>query len=264
MDNTITTPLMDLVSRLKDQSEKMSFSALKAFTQSPRHYMAYKMRERTTTPAMVFGSMVHCLILEEEAFDDRYLVAVKPDLRTKKGKTYWSKIQEKASANGLEVVSQDDKDAAERIRDFCYQDPGISWVLNQITQTEVHINWDHGGWKWRGYVDGLGDDLFCDLKILNPLDPKKIGWRIRGDKLPFQGALYQMSKQCKGKDFYILAVDQAAHGMAIQIDAKSLQAQVDEIDYYIGKFNQAVFQDAWDESHGFWAGPDRIFNWNNL
>lgn len=266
MDSITTTinPVTALVQRLEDREEHLSFSSFKAFCDSPRDFIAYKMREKVTTPAMAFGSAVHCLILESDEFESRYLVADKPDLRTKAGKIEWAAINEQAQAQGLEIITQADHDQAKRMRDFAYQDEGIRWVLDQIHTTEKKITWKYGGWDWRGQVDGVGNDLYLDLKIINPLDRKKIRWRIQGDRLIWQGALYHQSDECRGKDFYIIALDNAINGMAIHFEKKALLGYMDEIDWHISQFNKCVFQDAWNDGYSFWAGRSRIFNWLDL
>lgn len=254
----------ELVRAIESKEEHLSFSSFKEFCRSPRHFIGYKLQEKVTTAAMSFGSAVHCLILEPDEFEKRYTVKDKPDLRYKENKSAWAAVLEYADANGLEIITKDDYDTARRMADFAYQDEAISWVLNEITHTEVDLSWKYGGYDWRGRADGVGESIYMDLKIINPLEPDRLRWRIRGDKLIWQPTLYQMAKKCHGKDFYMVCLENAPNGMVIRFDAKTLQAHVQEIDYYINQFNKCVFQDAWNEGYSFWAGKDKIYDWTDL
>jgi len=50
----------------------ISNSQLSAFKKSPAHWLHYIMQERVQTPAMLFGSVAHCLALERERFEEKY------------------------------------------------------------------------------------------------------------------------------------------------------------------------------------------------
>jgi exodeoxyribonuclease VIII len=257
-------PFTKIVRSIEAKEEQLSFSSFKEFCKSPRHFMAYKLRQKESTPAMAFGSAVHCMILEPDEFEKRYTVKDKPDLRKKENKLAWAAVLEYAENNHLEVITSADHETAKRMADFAYQDESIRWVLDQVHTTELGVKWEYSGYKWRGFIDGVGDDLFMDLKLINPLDPNKFRWRFKNDRIIWQAALYQMSKEAKGKDFYMVCLENAPNGMVIKFEAKTLAAFVEEIDYYVAKFKQCVFQDAWNEGYNFWAGRDKIYNWNDI
>ena len=71
----------------------LSYSALKAFAKSPNHYLQYVNKEHTETPAMVLGSLTHCLVLEPERFAAKFAVAPKVDRRTNSGKALWAAFE---------------------------------------------------------------------------------------------------------------------------------------------------------------------------
>ena len=97
------------------QERPLSYSSLKEFAKSPRHYLDYLNRKKETTPAMQFGSMVHCLLLQPDKFDTQFAIMPTIDKRTKDGKEAYNKFLEEAV--GLEVVMENDYNDAKAITD---------------------------------------------------------------------------------------------------------------------------------------------------
>ncbi len=93
-----TPGIYDIENEDYHNSNGLSRSALLTFKKSPLHYWSeYKkdsLKKEKTTAAFIFGNALHTHILQREIFDDLYLVADKPDQRTKNGKDDWAKIQE--------------------------------------------------------------------------------------------------------------------------------------------------------------------------
>ena len=56
------------------KKEHLSYSALTQFKKSPNHLLAYWEGKQTRTDAMLFGSLIHKIILEPETFDFEYVV----------------------------------------------------------------------------------------------------------------------------------------------------------------------------------------------
>ena len=56
------------------KKDRLSYSALSNFAKSPNHLLAYCEQDLEETPAMLFGSMLHCMILQPEYFPETYAV----------------------------------------------------------------------------------------------------------------------------------------------------------------------------------------------
>ena len=56
------------------KKEHLSYSALTQFKKSPNHLLAYWEGKQVRTDAMLFGSLIHKIILEPETFDFEYVV----------------------------------------------------------------------------------------------------------------------------------------------------------------------------------------------
>ena len=64
----------EIISKLMRHETHLSFSSLKCFGENPKAFIDYKLKTITPTPAMVYGSMMHCLVLQPELFEQRYFV----------------------------------------------------------------------------------------------------------------------------------------------------------------------------------------------
>jgi hypothetical protein len=67
-NNTIINFASPIISGLMSGESHLSYSSLKAFKKSPIDFINYKMGKKETTDAMLFGSMLHCLVLEPQDF----------------------------------------------------------------------------------------------------------------------------------------------------------------------------------------------------
>ena len=56
------------------KKDHLSYSALTQFKKSPNHLLAYWEGKQKRTDAMLFGSLIHKIILEPETFDFEYVV----------------------------------------------------------------------------------------------------------------------------------------------------------------------------------------------
>ncbi|MBT7493497.1 MAG: hypothetical protein HN704_18010, partial [Bacteroidetes bacterium] len=63
----------EVIDKIVKRQFHLSASSLKSFKQSPKAFIDYKLKEWKQTDAMLSGSMVHCLILEPEEFEKRYI-----------------------------------------------------------------------------------------------------------------------------------------------------------------------------------------------
>lgn len=97
-----------------NQAEGIRRSDLWRMHESPEKYLYFIQHPPEQTPALLFGSAVHKLLLEPDGFHDEFAVAPNVDRRTKEGKAVWERF---LSENcGKTVISPDDaKTAAEMV-----------------------------------------------------------------------------------------------------------------------------------------------------
>lgn len=83
-------------------------SALWRMHESPEKYKWFLDHPESATPALIFGSAVHKLLLEPLDFEAEYTVAPPVDRRTKAGKEAWEQFV--AGIGEKTVITQDDFD----------------------------------------------------------------------------------------------------------------------------------------------------------
>lgn len=99
-------------------SEGLSYSESKLLLRSPAHYRWWKDNPQASkpSPAMIFGTLMHCALLEPTEFDTRY--AVVPDI-SKNSRDYKQIVAELA-LQGLTPITRDDRtwafEAAESLK----------------------------------------------------------------------------------------------------------------------------------------------------
>ncbi len=76
-------------------------------------YLNEDKKKKVETPAMLFGSVLHTLVLEPELFTAKYFVADKPNQTSNKGKEEWKEVKDKAG--NLTIVSGSVFEKAEKM-----------------------------------------------------------------------------------------------------------------------------------------------------
>lgn len=278
------TKYLDLLKRLSSKKEKLSFSSFSQFAQSPAHFINYKMRNEPPTKAMIEGSVFHCIILEEEEFDKRYVVMDFKEPSTDLSKEFVSLIVggmdateahakagyknsdfEKAQkayesykdainfylgTNGRRPVTPEFYEFCQKAKEKMYKNDAVSYVLNRVTETEKFAEWKYCGFNWRGVIDGKGDRMKMDLKLMASAEPKKAQRKIYDMKYHWQGASYQLAESPKD-DYFIVAIDRN-FGMSVhKINHTAIQSAYEEMESYMTRFKRCIFEGAWHESYNY-------------
>lgn len=262
MTETSLSPYRELINKIESGDITLSFSSFKEFAQSPRHFIRYKLKEKIQTPAMLFGSMVHCSILEPDEFDSRYVVAPKVDKRTKAGKEEYAIFLH--GVGDKEVVSDQDYEDAKRMADAVRKNDPARFLLDRMECKEVAVNWDFGGFNWRGFIDGENANIMADLKTTADADPRKLRWSIRDKKYHWQLAFYRMAPGRSSKIPFILAVDRNCNVTCVEFSDADIKVAQDQIEWYLSRFHQCIAMGDWSKSFDFFAGRDGFYKASRL
>ena len=183
----------------------LSFSSLKEFHKSPKHYIAYLTKKWKQTPDMLVGSALHCKLLEPEKYSDRYAVAPECDKRGIECKSLWAKF---AIANeGKDLITQDQQVLVDAMLQAVKTNAPAWELFNQIGQTEAKKEGVIAGLPFVGYIDALGDDILIDLKSCQSSSPREFMRDAYNNLYHLQAAIYH--KLTGVKDIYFIAVEKS-------------------------------------------------------
>lgn len=119
------------------EHEGISRSQLWKIRESPEKFKYAMEHPEEPTPALLFGQVVHKLILEPEDFDSDFIVMPEIDKRTKEGKAAWAEFQEAAA--GRQIVKQADYQKAQDMVSALQTVPMIQTLL--AGKHEVPLFW---------------------------------------------------------------------------------------------------------------------------
>jgi hypothetical protein len=171
----------------------LSFSSIKEFAKSPMHYIDYINRPKTPpTDAMKLGSLVHCLMLRPELFNDQF--AISPDInkRTNAGKEEWAEFCR--LNEGKDVIENSDYEHARKLVDTAMTNDHIYNAVKSCHDFEKEWSMEIDDLPYRGFYDGISTDYILEVKTINDGNPKNVMSDFYKRKYHMQASLYSMSQ----------------------------------------------------------------------
>jgi exodeoxyribonuclease VIII len=161
-----------MVTLEKLNERPLSYSSLKEFAKSPAHYVEYLRRERKPTPAMAFGSLIHCLLLQPNEFGKQFIVMPNIDRRTKEGKALYESFL--AQTEGKEIITEEQYEEANNLINKAIAEPHIADAIQGCNSFEKEWRAEINGLPFRGFFDGEADDYILEVKTANDASHKTI------------------------------------------------------------------------------------------
>lgn len=242
------------------QERPLSYSALKEFRKSPKHYQMYLKRPRIQTDAMLNGSVVDTLLLEPEKFEGRYLVADKPEQRSNAWKEEWARVI--AEAGEKTVIPTHVYENAMRQVESVMAHPIAGAMIERKRKTQVRIKWTHKatGLPMIGYVDleteAWESLTIVDLKTGKSSDPEDfIRDAGRMDYHLQVGAYLDGYPRCYFRipnfAFIVVENDEPYNVSVFFADAKYLHMAKDEFHGTMNAFKYCMDNDLWKQGYDF-------------
>lgn len=209
---------------------------------------------------MIFGSMVHCLILEPKEFENRYFILEDTEIcsqiggakpRATNAYKEWKSEQE-SKAGERTIISKEDFEAANYMALNVKYNRAASKILNQATEHEKNIEWELKNFKFRGIIDGEGEDIIFDLKSCADASPRKFQRTIIDMDYHLQAALYLKGVGVK-KRYFIIAMDKNNGVSVHELSDSLIEHAMNEIESLLDKFNECILNDEFNTSFDFWA-----------
>lgn len=151
----------------------VSKSDLDFINRSPLHYQEAKQNPKEQTEAMLFGSVVHKLVLEPETFAAEYAVMPSCDRRTKDGKARYQEFID--SISDETVIPEELYAEALKISEVVRKNPIVKKLL-QGGQAERSFFWTDSetGVECKCRPDYLRNDgIVIDFKTTENASPEK-------------------------------------------------------------------------------------------
>jgi len=248
-----------LISDLMDGSKTLSFSSLKAFRNSPNDFIDYVFREKKQTDAMLLGTLIHCLVLEPERFEDRFTVLDDADKIAEIGggnpratKVYKEWKAEFLSTCTGEVIPLNQFQQATIIAANITHNRAAKKILNLCPNREVRLEWKFKNFGFTGYYDAGGAKIRVDIKKVPDASPRAAQRTIISMWYHGQAAMYLTAEKTM-LPFYIICCD-AKGGVSVhKLDKSLIQQGLQDYSDIVDKFNECLLKENFNQSYDFWA-----------
>ncbi len=170
----------------------ISASGLKQIAKSPRHYWNRYLNDKykeEPTASMLFGNVVHTLMLEPKEFELRYAVAPDCDKRTKKGQEVYAEFE--AKSEGKIVISEKDKVTATAMIEQAKLNPIITDLLDLSEKEAMHtFRILEVDCKMKADAINIFDGCIIDIKTCTDASPDGFGKACWNENYLLQAAFY--------------------------------------------------------------------------
>ena len=173
--------------------DAVNISTLKElWAKSPRHYRHRLQRPSEPTPAMQFGTLVHCAVLEPDRLAERFIA--EPDFgdcRLKANKAARDAWRAEFEGSTAERISAAWVERVERIAEAVRTDPVAAPYLSE-GRPEVVLQWrdEETGLACKGRVDWLSSTTIVGLKTTKAIDTRKFASQAASLGYALQWAFY--------------------------------------------------------------------------
>jgi hypothetical protein len=260
---------------------KLSYSAISNFIDSPKDFSDYKLRAKVETPAMIYGSMVHVLVLEPKEFESRYYTIDDSDIvealraegsknprATNKYKEWLSFAEE--GANGRIIVAPKDYAHAKVVAYNVRTNRASARLLAACPLREQKVEWQFLNFGWQGVIDMEGETDIADLKTMPDANREKVDREIKRRRLYLQAVMYGMGSMSRDlkpgeileylvandkKKKHVIAVDKLGGISVHTMHNRLLEYGLEELTHYTKLFNYCYTIEGWDMSQDFYGHP---------
>ncbi len=183
----------------------VSHSMIEVDIKSPSDYYRYFVactHTRERTKAMLFGTLVHCLVLEPDRFDAEFVMC---DVSTRNTKAYKAFAAEVVKADEhygdplRNVILAHELGEARRCAEAIHEHPIAGKMLEDCTHYEESLRWTDPdtGMLCKCRIDAFGS-IALDIKTASDPAPSQWDWDARKFGYHRQAAFYLAGLQANG------------------------------------------------------------------
>jgi hypothetical protein len=250
------------------KSRPLSYSSLKQFKKSPKHYIHYLTSPREYKTAYAMGNLIDSMLLQPEEVDKRFLIQ---ELYKGTGSVALNnELRMVAQAENKEIISPKDHAIAEQCVKSVLEHKLASELLANRKDVQKELQFKYtGGIPFRGFQD-FGShldrednghmkrqEIIVDLKSARSAKPRDFMRDVASYEYPLQPATYlnyYKRKRWQFPVFYWLVVEKTEpFGVSvIKFDDKDKENAMIEFDLLVKAFKYCMKHDLWHMGYDFW------------
>tara|TARA_R110002012_G_scaffold2179_1_gene10418 strand:- start:4727 stop:5587 length:861 start_codon:yes stop_codon:yes gene_type:complete len=175
----------------------------------------YLNAERSETESLIVGSAFHCLLLEPEEFNKRYVYEPKFDKRTKVGKEAYAEFEK--TLDGKKPVPEKYEDIfTSMLMNLRTHKAAQSLLASTKNKEVIHFFKDKKtGLECKGKVDAEGDDFIIDVKTTSKGVDMKSFQKFANDYHLTQQAAFYCNATAKKHFFFVMFQLKAPYNIAV-------------------------------------------------
>lgn len=275
---------IELMKRLQNKTETLSYSALKAFAKSPKSFIQYKLKPKSPkNESQIFGSLCDCLLTCPETFEKDFVIIgsiptsdnqkgfcqdmfdgmTKEDAYARNYKTggvekVWEALGSyiEAYKSGKMVCTKKMHEDATKLVENLKKSELIMQFIDSCDSFQTKIEWTYNRWKFKGFLDASGKALIIDFKFSKDSDPDKFERDIINYDYFMQMGMYHDADgglpEC-----YFIVYDKSLNFSLLKVDYSFLNYGVRKYKYLVAKLEQCIKQNRWNESYNFFDVQQR-------
>lgn len=256
----------DLIQRIASGKEKLSYSSLSKFRESPKSFIDYKLKPKKSTPSQELGKIVHCLILEPERASERYIsdAEIYQELIDDGAKSPRGTAKYKAwvADQTAEIVDIDTYAKARMMAASVLNNPVARKYLDRATSKEVKFEFEHEGLRFVGFYDGIDEEgysLIIDVKTCADANPDKFRRDIVNNGYWFQSGTYCFPSGMP-IPYYLIAIDNDGGVSVNQVAEDLVEYGMEVFDRTVKDFKRCMERNLFHQSYEYRSvSPDGTF-----
>lgn len=245
------------IESIMNGERSLSYSALKAFLKSPKHFYEYK-TDKVTTDAMEQGKLFHMACLEPDKFKEKYWVLDDSDkcaeiggAKPKGTKVYKEWVDEQVALHQNQLmISKEDYCLYLKMSEYLTINSATKDLMKGLKFKEKSFSFEHDGFKISGKIDGEGAGYTLDLKKVSNAEFKRVKWSVKDDEYHMQGAIYCAASGMN--NHYLIFIDNNCNVTVIKLSKETLEEGWSRFELALNKFSECAETNSWKNSFEFY------------
>ncbi len=234
---------------LNDLNQRpLSYSSIKEFAKSPRHYVNYLNKERKDTPELIFGGALHSILLTPDLFKEQYVVSRKFDLRKKDDKEEYATLLTSAESKGQKIVQEDVFEELINLTDFVRTNSEFQNIMFDAKSIEQKESLELYGLPFVRIKDIETSYATIDIKTVQSGALENLNKDFFNYQYYLQAAIYGNNFK-----FYVIEKNDPYYNGLIDVSQDWMDYGLAKLEILCKAFNYCLeHPESFNESYGFW------------